>query len=389
MSFTRTYSMHAVRKVISGVNATDNLESISKEFNTDRALIVSDMGVWKAGLVEKPKSILENANIKVDIVNDVPPEPELEQVTKVFDRVKNEKYGLLVGIGGGSVMDVTKLLSVLMTNEMPLQDMLGTEKIPLKGVPLLMIPTTAGTGSEATPNAIVAIPEQELKIGIVSHWLIPDSVILDPAMTLKLPPSVTASTGMDALTHALECYISTKANPFSDTFALRSIRLIYHSIRKAYLDGGDIDARHDMLLGSFFAGMCIATSGTAAVHALAYPLGGKFKIPHGVSNAMLLPHVMEFNLDAVVERLRDVSAEMGIDITSITAQEAAGKVVEQLYEISRDLNIPSNLGEIGIKVQDVDAMVEAACKVTRLLDNNPKRMLPEDMKKIYCKLLQA
>lgn len=283
-------------------------------------------------------------------------------------------------------MDATKLLSVMLTNNMTLQDMIGIENIPTRGIPTLMIPTTAGTGSEATPNAIVSIPEQRLKVGIVSRWLIPDCVILDPVLTLKLPPAITASTGMDALTHALECYISNKANPFSDVFALKAINMIYKNIRKAYLNGGDINARHGMLLGSFFAGICIASSSTTAVHALSYPLGGRFKIAHGISNAILLPHVMEFNLDSVVDRLNDVAVEMGI-YSNMTAKMGADKVVEHLYGITRDLNIPDSIKEFGIKEDDVDDLVKAASEVTRLLDNNPKKMLPEDIKTIYCKLL--
>jgi len=389
MNFTDIYSMINVKKLVSGVNAIDSLISIVKEINTDTVLIVTDMGLWNTGLVEKPKSILEKADIKVDLINDVPAEPELAQVIRIFDRIKDKKYGILIGMGGGSVMDVTKLLSVMMINDMPIEDMIGTEKIPQKGIPTLMIPTTAGTGSEATPNAIVSIPEQELKVGIVSKWLVPDYVILDPVMTLKLPPSVTASTGMDALTHALECYISKKANPLSDIFALKAIHLICGSIEKAYIKGDDLEARHAMLLGSYLGGMCIASSSTAAVHALAYPLGGKFKIPHGISNAMLLHHVMEFNRDAIEERLKDVAVQMGIDTTALTAGDAAGKVIERLYELSRILNIPSSLKTYGISERDLDQMVEAASKVTRLLDNNPKRMSLEDIKNIYLKLLKT
>jgi alcohol dehydrogenase class IV len=387
MKFTDTYSATNVKKLVSGVNSIDNLNNIVKEFNTDTVLIVTDMGFWNTGLVEKPKSILEKSDIKVDIINDVPAEPELEQVIRIFDRIKDKKYGMLIGMGGGSVMDVTKLLSVMMTNDMHIEGMIGVEKIPQKGVTTLMIPTTAGTGSEATPNAIVSIPEQELKVGIVSKWLVPDYVILDPVMTLKLPPSVTASTGMDALTHALECYISKKANPMSDIFALKAINLICGGIEKVYAKGDDLEARHDMLLGSYLGGMCIASSSTAAVHALAYPLGGKFKIPHGISNAMLLHHVMEFNRDAIEERLKDVAVQMGIDTTAISAQEAAGKVIERLKELSGILNIPSSLKTFGVTEGDLNQMVEAASKVTRLLDNNPKRMSLEDIENIYKKLL--
>lgn len=284
-------------------------------------------------------------------------------------------------------MDVTKLLSVMLTNATPIEEMIGTDRIKNNGIPTLMLPTTAGTGSEVTPNAIVTLPEEELKVGIVSSKLIPSCVILDPELTVKLPPSITAATGMDAFIHALECFISKKANPFSDTFALKAISLIYKSIRKAYTDGEDLEARHDMLLGALFGGMCIASSGTAAVHALAYPLGGKYKIPHGVANAMLLPYVMEYNMEAVEEKLAIVASAMELDIVGLSEKEAAGKVVEEIYVLTKDLNIPSDLKQFGVLAEDVELISEMASKVTRLLDNNPRKLSREDIRDIYQRLM--
>jgi alcohol dehydrogenase class IV len=249
------------------------------------------------------------------------------------------------------------------------------------------VPTTAGTGSEATPNAIVLVPEEEVKIGIVNSKLVPDCVILDPLMTLNLPPAVTAATGMDALAHAIECYTSKKANPFSDTFALKAVGLISNSLRRAYREGQNIDARHDMLLGALFGGMCISTSGTTAVHALAYPLGGKYRMPHGLSNAVLLPHIMQFNLDAVEDRFRDIAVAMGLDVAGLTTRKAAEKMIENLYALNKDLNIPSGIAAQGVTEADLDGLVEAASKVTRLLENNPKPLAKSDMRAIYRRLL--
>ena len=225
-----------------------------------------------------------------------------------------------------------------------------------------------------------------MKVGIVSTNFIADCVILDPMLTIKLPPAITASTGIDALAHAIECFISNKANPFSDMLALTSIRLICGSIKKAYNMGDDIESRHNMLLGSFYGGMCIASSGTTAVHALSYPLGGRYKIPHGVSNAMLLPHVMEFNKDAIVDKLNRIAVEMGIEVQSISEVQIAEEVIKELYSLVRELNIPSDLKQYGIKESDIDTLVEEASKVTRLLDNNPKLLSKNDMFKIYKKL---
>ena len=252
-----------------------------------------------------------------------------------------------------------------------------------------MIPTTAGTGSEATQNAIFLVPEEESKVGIVSSMMVPDWAILDPRLTVGLPPAITAATGMDALCHAMECYISKKANPLSDTYALRAISLIARSLLKAYRDGTDIDARHDMLLAALFGGMCIASSSTTAVHALAYPLGGKYHIPHGLSNAILLPYVMQFNLDATVEKFRDIAQAMGLDIVGLSAEAAAEAMIESLFTLLDDLKIKESLKlkERGITVADIEVMVDGAAKVTRLLNNNPKPMSREDMRGIYMKLL--
>jgi alcohol dehydrogenase len=387
MSVTGLYSLLNAGRIVAGVNSIDKIGELVKGLGASRVLLLTDKGVLNAGLIQKPVNIMRNAGIMVEVIGDVPPEPEIGQVKKIYEAAAVFSCNMVIGIGGGSAMDTAKLISVMLTNEVSLEEMLGVDKIIEKGLPLLMVPTTAGTGSEATPNAIVTIPEQELKIGVVSSKLMPDCVILDPMMTLKLPPALTASTGIDALTHALECYISNKANPLSDTFALRAVGLIYGSIRKAYGDGDDINARHDMLLGSFFGGMCIASSGTAAVHALAYPLGGKYKTPHGLSNAILLPVVTEFNADVCADRLKDIGDAMSLTMEGLLPEQAAQKVVEALYGLVLDLGIPTSLKGFGIDERDLEGLTEAASKVTRLLDNNPKKLSSDDIRSIYQRLL--
>lgn len=381
------YSLEIPRKVIAGIDSIESLKDIITKEKAKKILIITDKGVWNAGLVERPIEILKSCGCTVEIVNNTPPEPEASQIDEIFESVKSMACQMVIGIGGGSSMDAAKIISVLMTNKSSVKEILGTDRIKNKGVPTLMIPTTAGTGSEATPNAIVLVPEEKLKVGIVSNKLIPDYIILDPRLTVKLPPSITANTGMDALIHAMECYISIKANPFSNTFALRAINLISNSIRRAFNNGEDINARHDMLIGSFYGGVCIAASGTAAVHALSYPLGSVYRIPHGLSNAILLPYVMEFNMDAAIEKYRDMAIAMGIDVNGLSSEQAAQKMVESLYDLTRDLNIKSPLKEMNISERELDEIVESASKVTRLLDNNPKKLSSEDIKMIYKKIL--
>ncbi|MDF2566152.1 MAG: alcohol dehydrogenase [Massilibacillus sp.] len=385
---SKLYSLLNIGKIVAGAGCIEQIKDIVEDFEAKNVVVITDQGVWQTGLIDKPKKILEAAGVNVHIINDTPPEPALEQVNAIFNAAKNFECQMIIGIGGGSSMDTAKLVSLLLTNDVTLYDLVkGKTKFKRRGVPTLMIPTTAGTGSEATPNAIVLVPEEELKVGIVSEKMVCDCVILDPEMTVGLPKHITANTGMDALCHAIECYISKKANPFSDTFALKAINLISRSIRTAYNDGKNLQAREDMLLGATFGGISIATSSTTAVHALSYPLGGKYHIPHGLSNAILLPDVMKFNLDVCEEKFKDIAVAMELDLTGCTTKQAAEKMIENLYSMIEDMNVKCDLREKGINEDVLDDLIDAAAKVTRLLDNNPKVVTKEDMRAIYKKLL--
>jgi alcohol dehydrogenase class IV len=314
------YSLLCASRIIGGANSIESIKEVVADFAASNVLIISDKGVANAGLIDRPKSLLEAQGVTVTVLDNTPPEPDVHQVNSIVAAAKQQPCDLVIGIGGGSAMDVAKLVAVLLKSSQTLQQLLNKAPITQRGVPTLMIPTTAGTGSEATPNSIVLVPEDEIKVGIVSPKLIPDCIILDPVMTVGLPPAITAATGMDALTHAIECYTSKKGNPFSELLALKAITLLARSIRRAYNNGQDLEARHDMLLGALYGGMSIATSCTTAVHALAYPLGGKYRIPHGISNAILLPYVMQFNQQDNAEKFRDMAQAMGLEISGLSAQ---------------------------------------------------------------------
>jgi alcohol dehydrogenase class IV len=375
-------------RVVAGPGSIERLLELVSDLGGRRVLIVSDKGVARAGLVDRPRELLAAGGVAVTVLDDTPPEPEVKHVEALFAAAKAAGGAdVVVGIGGGSAMDVAKILAVLLAQPVTLSALLAKEPIRIRGLPTVMVPTTAGTGSEATPNAIVLVPEDELKVGIVSPNLMPDGVILDPLLTVTLPPAITAATGMDALTHAIECYCSRKGNLFSDLYGLEAIRLIARSIRRAYRDGTDVDARYDMLLGAYYGGVCIATSSTTAVHALAYPLGGKYRIPHGLSNAMLLPFVMEFNLEGSEQRFQAMAGAMGIAVDGRTAREAGERMIAALYELNADLDIVSSLRDKGITDRDLDGLVDGAAKVTRLLDNNPRPMTRADMRAIYQRLM--
>jgi alcohol dehydrogenase class IV len=374
-------------RVHAGAGSLNQLPELAAHFKARRVLIVTSKSV--AQPVAAVRQQLEAAGLSVTVIGHTPPEPEVADVQAIEATARAAgAHDLVVGIGGGSAIDVAKILAVLLAQNLDLREVLAKKvEISARGLPNIMVPTTSGTGAEATPNSIILVPEDELKIGIVSPYLLPDAVILDPQLTLSLPPEVTASTGMDALTHAIECYCSKKSNAFSDLYALESIRLIGRSIRRAFQNGQDVAAREDMLMGAYWGGVCIATSSTTAVHALAYPLGGKYRMAHGLSNAILLPSVMAFNQQGNEQRFAAMAAAMGLSVAGLDDAKAADALVQALRQLNTDLNIPNSLKGFGIQASDIDGLVEGAAKVTRLLDNNPRPMGRDDMRAIYAALL--
>lgn len=389
MEMQTIYQFQTAQNIVAGPNS---LQLLGEKLNllgveVKSALIITQPPMVDLGFVEQIVSQLAAKGISVDTNTNILPEPTLENIEQVFEATVSKNYDVLIGIGGGSVLDTTKILSVLKTNDASVEQLLGTDLVANPGVPTILIPTTSGTGAEVTPNAIVTLPDQELKVGIVSKYLLPTLVILDPVLTVKLPKPITAATGMDAFTHSLESFISTKANPISDMFALESIRLISSSIVEAYQNGESIKAREKMLVGSMYGGMALTSAGTAAVHALAYPLGGKYKIPHGVANSMLLPHVMKYNMDAITDRLALVAEPMGISVQGLSNSELAEKVVEKIIEWTNVLEIPQDLKNYGVKEEEVPEISVSASQVTRLLNNNPKKLSLADIEAIYRQLL--
>ena len=257
-----------------------------------------------------------------------------------------------------------------------------------KQIKTVMIPTTCGTGSEATCNAIVAVPEEQSKKGIVNDSMIPDYVVLDSNMIRKLPKSIVAATGVDALAHVVECFTSKKATPFSDTYAAAGAKLIFHNIREAYNNPDNMEAKSNMMTGAFYGGVAITGSGTTAVHALSYPLGGKYHIAHGVSNAILFAHVMEFNKDACSKRLAILCDAVYHELAGKSEDEKAQYMIDQIADIVKVTNIPTDLKEFGVKPEDLDFLVDAGSKQQRLLVNNMKELSLDDIRNIYLKVLK-
>ncbi|MCZ8519549.1 iron-containing alcohol dehydrogenase [Paenibacillus caseinilyticus] len=382
------YGFRTAGSILAGRHALEQLpEKVREVGQFRRAAVIAQPSILAQGTVDRVMTGLREVGIPSFCTTEVQPEPTAENIREVFGRISAERPDLMIGIGGGSVLDAAKLFSVLLTDPVEVETLIGIDRVARPGLPTVLIPTTSGTGSEVTPNAIVTLPEQELKVGIISRHLLPALVILDPVLTISLPPHITAATGMDAFTHAFESLISNKANPLSDMFAMESMRLIAGSLLQAYRDGGDLDARENMLLGSMYGGMALTAAGTAAVHALAYPLGGKFGIPHGVANSMLLPHVTAYNRDAIGARLLLAAQAMGLSGPQMTEEEAGDRVIGTLLEWTRELGIPQSLRTYGVSEEDVEALTTAALQVTRLLANNPKAVDAEAVSGLYRKLL--
>lgn len=380
------YSMTMPRTVYSGKDALENLKTIVKD--AKKVAIFTDRGILSTGLVDLPLAKLQEAGKETIVISDLPPEPTYMQVQKLVDEFKASGADFIVAVGGGSAMDTAKLASLLATERYTVKDLLDDPTLAVKTVKICLIPTTAGTGSEATPNAIVAVPEQELKIGIVNSSMVPDYVVLDAEMIRKLPRKIAAATGIDAMAHAIECFTSNKANPFSDIFALEAFDLIMNNIETACDDPDAMEAKNRMQIAAFYAGVAITCSGTTAVHALSYPLGGKYHIAHGVSNAILLVLVMKFNEPVIRGKLavaydRIVHGEK----TCTTEAEKSAWVVERMGQIVRHLDIPTSLSEFNVPREDLDGLVKAGMQVQRLLVNNMRTVTPEDARNIYLEIM--
>jgi alcohol dehydrogenase class IV len=293
-------------------------------------------------------------------------------------------YDVLVGLGGGSSMDVTKAASILITNGGSALDYIGTGKVNKPGVPTIMVPTTAGTGSEATAVAIFSFPEEKTKKGIVSPYLYPNTAIVDPALTFSLPPGITANTGMDAFVHAVESYISKHANTYTERLSLLAIELIANNLRTAVTYGDNVEARYNMSLGSLIAGIAFANAGCGAVHAMAYPLGGEFHIPHGMSTTLMLRYVMEYNVITCMDKFVKIAAAMGEVVDGLAKREAAFKAIDAMIDLAADVGVPTRLCEVDIPQEAIPRMAKSCYEQQqRLLGANPRKLTQQELEQIY------
>lgn len=383
-----TYQVKIPSCSYGGEGSIEKIKEIIAKEKSQKVVVFSDEGIKATGLLDVLTKQLDETGVQYHVFTDCKPEPSYLQVEAVVDMVQGQECDLIIGLGGGSVMDAAKLASVLKGAPYTIKDLLNDPTQAEKKVKTVMIPTTCGTGSEATCNAIVAIPEEKSKKGIVNDNMIPDYVILDAQMIAKLPKAIVAATGVDALAHVVECFTSKKATPFSDCYALEGAKLIFANIREAYNNPDNMDAKNKMLIGAYYGGIAITGSGTTAVHALSYPLGGKFHIAHGVSNAILFAHVMKFNKDACAERLAVLCDAINPAYAERTVEEKADYVIDQIADIVKVTNIPTDLTQYGVTMDDLDFLVTAGSQQQRLLVNNMKELSLDDIRNIYLKVVK-
>ena len=345
-----------------------------------RVLLVSSTPVLPT--LGEVLAALKEAGVAVVQGPTIDREPTREMFEQVLLVARREPSEAVLGIGGGSVIDVAKLVAALARNQQTAPEVFGINLLASRALPLVCLPTTAGTGAEVSPNAILLDEADALKKGVVSPHLVPDAAFIDPLLTLTVPPAVTAATGLDALTHCIEAFANKFAHPAVDVYALQGIRLIAANLERAVHNGGDREARAYLALGSFYGGLCLGPVNTAAVHALSYPLGGRFRIAHGVANALLLPHVLRFNLPAAPERYAEVAVALGVTRDG-SPESTAARGWERLRQLSQNCGVPQRLAQLNVPRDAIPALARAALQVQRLLKNNPRPVAEKDAAQIY------
>jgi alcohol dehydrogenase len=369
--------------IVFGRGGISQLGQIAQDMGAQRFLLVADPALADLGLLEPARNSLNEAGLEGEVFQDLEAEPYLDSADGAAAIGRNLEADLVIGMGGGSAMDTAKAAAMLVANEGKAEDYVGLNRVSFPGPATIMIPTTAGTGAEVTFTGVFTNRETGVKGGINSPFLFPHVALLDPELTIGLPPNVTAYTGMDALTHAVESVTSRSATVFTEALALAAVRLIAANLRRAVFHGDDMEARENMLYGSLLAGLALADAGVGAAHALAYPLGGRYRIPHGLANAVLIPAVMEFNLPAAERPLALIARSMGEPVEGLPARRAADVAVDAVAMLRNDIGIPCFFSDLDVPRSDIPALIEDALKVTRPVENNPRFLGRDEARMIY------
>ena len=378
------FTFNTSKSIQFGVGALSRIGELVKSQIGDRVMLITDPGMMSTGIIERALAALKDAGVETTVFSDVQADPPETMILAAVEAARASDVEGIVGLGGGSSLDTAKLVALLALGKEELKDVYGVGNARGPRLPLILVPTTSGTGSEVTPISIVTTGTNE-KMGVVSPVILPDIALLDPELTYGLPPHITAATGIDAMVHAIEAYASASSNnnPVSRMLATQALTMMGRSILKAVHEGTDTRARGDMLLGSMLAGQAFANSPVAAVHALAYPLGGHFHIPHGLSNALVLPHVLRFNVVTSPQPYAELAPFAFPDLAKYEGQERAAAFCEALADLSIKCGLQPNLRAMNIPEDILPKLASDAMNQTRLLVNNPRPLNEADALAIY------
>ncbi len=378
------FDFFTVPDISFGAGSSARLGELADKYGMRHAFLVTDPGIVKLGLAESGLGSLQTHGIDTTLYTEVQADPPEDQVLEAARRARAAGCDGVIGFGGGSSLDTAKLVAVLLGGDQPLSAMYGVDQVHNQRLPLLQVPTTAGTGSEVTAVAVVTTDETT-KAGVVSPRLLADAVLLDPELTVGLPPSITAATGIDAMVHAIEAYTSAqRKNPLSDMLAIQALRLLAPNISTAVHHGENLEVRGHMLLGAMLAGQAFANAPVAAVHALAYPLGGIYHVSHGLSNSLVLPHVLRFNAPAAGHYYQEIAPLiLGDEPIPANPVDCSQRLAEYFLVLADDLGLPTRLSELQIKEENLADLADAAMLQQRLLVNNPRPVEYSDALAIY------
>ena len=378
-----SFTFNTTRSIINEIGGIKRIGEVCSQLRFKRPLIVTDPGIVKVGLLDKLTAGLDGTGLDYALFTEVVADPPVETIMSCLEMAREHGADGVIGYGGGSSMDAAKLVALLLRSDEKLEDIYGVNNVKGERLPLILIPTTAGTGSEVTAVAIVTTGPST-KSGVVSPVLYPDVALLDAELTTGLPPIVTAATGVDAMVHAIEAYTSSiQKNPYSDMLAVKALELLSKNLKPVIEDGTNLEARQNMLFGACLAGQAFANAPVAAVHALAYPLGAKYHVPHGTSNALLLPHVLRFNSSHAKEMYAELAPICFDGVPDGDEAEISAWFCAQLEQLSKDVGLPQKMREAGVQANDLQSLAEEAMLQERLLKNNPRKVTVEDAFKIY------
>lgn len=373
------HAFNSVRRIVHGCGSIGSVGDEAKRLGAGKVLVITDPGLKKAGILDILGKVLESSGLQSEFFTGVEPDPKMEVVNESLAVAKKAKPDVIIGMGGGSSLDIAKATSVLLTNEGPVDKYFGMELVPKPGVPLLLIPTTAGTGSEMTSISVLSDTKNNVKKGIVSEHMFAKAVLLDPELTLGLPPALTATTGMDALVHAIESYTGLHATPITDLLNRESIALVAGNLRTAFAIGSNKVARENMLYASCLSGMAFSNTQNGLIHAIALAIGGKFHLPHGLLTAFICPWVMEFNLLANPAKFIEIARLFGESIYGLPEIQAARLSVKAVKALLDDLRISYALKSYGVPREAIKDIARNTLGAARLIGNNPRTVTEQDV----------